>query len=66
LGNPAGIGFISETDNIIDLNLKADYRFSDKFSTFVMLNNILNRKYERFTNYPNKGLNVIGGISYTF
>ena len=57
---------LKQTDTIVDLNLKADYRFSDKFSTFVMLNNILNKKYERFANYPNKGLNVIGGISYSF
>lgn len=57
---------LKQTDTIVDLNLKADYRFSDKFSTFVMLNNILNNKYERFVNYPTKGLNVIGGISYSF
>ncbi|MDQ3292612.1 MAG: hypothetical protein M3Q05_15095 [Bacteroidota bacterium] len=64
--NLEGIKVLKKTDNIVDLNLKADYRFSDKFSTFVMLNNILNKKYERFVNYPTKGLNVIGGISYSF
>lgn len=58
--------FLQQTSNIVDLNVKADYRFTNKFSTFVMLNNILNNKYERFVNYPNKGLNVIGGISYSF
>ena len=57
---------LKQTDTIVDLNLKADYRFTNKFSTFVMLNNILNKEYERFVNYPNKGLNVIGGISYSF
>jgi hypothetical protein len=57
---------IVESDNIVDLNLKVDYRISEKFSTFVMLNNILGKKYERFVNYPTKGFNVIGGISYTF
>ncbi|PSR53002.1 hypothetical protein AHMF7605_05400 [Adhaeribacter arboris] len=65
-GNPAVHEVLKKTDNIVDLNVKADYRFSDKFSTFVMLNNILNKKYERFVNYPTKGLNVIGGISYSF
>src|SRR5690606_32247967 len=48
-----------ESDKIIDLNLKVDYRISEKFSTFVMLNNVLGKKYERFVNYPNKGINVI-------
>ena len=57
---------IVESDNIVDLNLKVDYRISEKFSTFVMLNNILGNKYERFVNYPTKGFNAIVGISYTF
>jgi hypothetical protein len=57
---------IVEADNIVDLNLKVDYRISEKFSTFVMANNILGKKYERFVNYPTKGFNAILGISYTF
>ena len=55
-----------ETDNIVDLNLKGDYRFSNKFSAFLMFNNLFGNKYERFVNYPTKGINVIGGISYSF
>lgn len=57
---------IVESDNIVDLNLKVDYRISEKFSTFVMLNNVLGKKYERFVNYPTKGFQAIGGITYTF
>ncbi|MBK0402877.1 hypothetical protein I5M27_07755 [Adhaeribacter sp. BT258] len=61
-----GSAAILESDNIVDLNLKVDYRISEKFSTFVMLNNVLGKKYERFVYYPTKGFNVIGGITYTF
>jgi hypothetical protein len=61
-----GSAAILESDKIIDLNLKVDYRISEKFSTFVMLNNVLGKKYERFVHYPTKGFNVIGGITYTF
>jgi len=57
---------IVESDKIIDLNLKVDYRISEKFSTFVMLNNVLGKEYERFVNYPTKGFQAIGGITYTF
>lgn len=57
---------IVESDKIIDLNLKVDYRISEKFSTFVMLNNVLGKKYERFVNYPTKGFQALGGITYTF
>jgi len=57
---------LKETDNIADLNLKVDYRFSNKFSTFVMGNNILGNQYQRFVNYPNKGLLLMIGASYIF
>ena len=57
---------LKETDDIVDLNLKVDYRFSDKFSTFVMANNILGKKYQRYVNYPTKGLQAIIGLSYSF
>jgi hypothetical protein len=57
---------LRQTDNIVDLNLKVDYRFSDKFSTFVMGNNLLGKNYQRFVNYQNKGLQAIAGISYIF
>lgn len=61
-----GDKILRETDTIIDLNFKVDYRFSNKFSTFVMANNILGNRYKRFVNYPNKGLQAILGISYIF
>ncbi|MFD2245015.1 hypothetical protein [Pontibacter ruber] len=64
--NPNGTFELRETDNIVDLNLKADYRFSNKFTTFVMANNLFGKKYERFVNYPSKSINLIGGISYSF
>jgi hypothetical protein len=57
---------LKATDNIVDLNLKVDYRFSDKFSTFVMGNNLLGKNYQRFVNYQHKGLQAIAGISYIF
>ncbi len=55
-----------ETDNIIDLNLKADYKFTNNFTVFLMANNILGKKYERFVNYRSKSINVIGGVTYSF
>jgi hypothetical protein len=57
---------LKETDNIVDLNLKVDYRISNKFSTFVMGNNLLGNQYQRFVNYPNKGIQVLFGASYIF
>lgn len=53
-------------DGIVDLNLKVDYKFSSAFSAFLELNNILSKKYQRYLYYPVKGINVIGGIAYSF
>ncbi|MBF9220320.1 TonB-dependent receptor [Hymenobacter ruricola] len=58
--------FYRATDPIIDLNLRADYRITPKISIFVMGNNLANRQYQRYYGYPVKGINVIGGASYTF
>lgn len=57
---------VQKTDAVIDLNLRADYRFSENLSFFVLGNNLLGRKYERFLNYPTKGINVLAGAGYQF
>lgn len=59
-------GETEKLDNILDLNLKLDYRFSNSFSVFVQLNNLLGKKYQRYLYYPVKGANVLAGVTYTF
>ncbi|RDV14825.1 hypothetical protein DXT99_12730 [Pontibacter diazotrophicus] len=61
-----GTSELRETDTIVDLNLKADYRFTNNFTIFLMANNLLGQKYERFVNYPSRGINIIGGVTYSF
>ena len=51
---------------IADLNLKIDYLFSKSFSAFIEVNNILSQKYQRYTYYSNKGVNVLAGLTYSF
>lgn len=51
---------------IFDVNLRTDYRYSEKFSAFLELNNLFAQKYERYLNCQNKGLNLILGITYRF
>lgn len=63
---PDGTYEFRETDNIVDLNLKADYRFTNNFTIFAMANNLFGKKYERFVNYPGKSVNLIGGVTYSF
>lgn len=59
-------GTSTELRDIIDLNLKVDYRLSQKLSSFVSFNNILSQKYERYWNYPSRGLIIMAGLTYSF
>ncbi|HTE33166.1 MAG TPA: hypothetical protein VK666_22435 [Chryseolinea sp.] len=49
-----------------DLNFKTEYLFSQSFSAFVQLNNITSNKYPLFLNYPVRGFQVMGGITWSF
>jgi hypothetical protein len=55
-----------ELDNIIDLNLKLEYLFSDRFSAFLSLDNILGKNYQEYYRYPVRGIQVMGGVSISF
>ncbi|RSK25211.1 TonB-dependent receptor [Hymenobacter metallilatus] len=68
---PTGAGLpyresVRPTDSVIDLNLRADYRIMENLSIFALGNNLIGRKYERFLNYPVKGINVLAGVTYDF
>lgn len=49
-----------------DINISLEYRYSKILSAFINLNNISSVKYQQWYNYPNYGLNVLGGFTYSF
>ena len=53
-------------DAAFDLNFKTEYLFSESFSAFIQLNNIASSKYPLFLNYPVRGFQVMGGITWSF
>lgn len=53
-------------DDIIDLNLKANYLITKKFNAVVSVNNILGKQYQQFLNYRLQGLNYTVGVAYSF
>ena len=55
-----------QTNAVIDLSLRADYRITPKFSVFAMGNNLTGRHSQRYLNYQSQGVNVIGGLTYSF
>ena len=50
----------------VDLGIGATYKINNRFSAFAKANNILNTKYSRYLYYQVIGVNVFGGISYSF
>ena len=50
----------------IDLNVKADYFLSKQVSIFLKFENILSNDYPVYLNYPVRGFQAIGGVSWSF
>lgn len=70
MGGLEGINLASGTETelatIADLSFKADYLFSPRFSTFLQFKNIFAQNYERYLNYPSRGIMIMAGITYSF
>lgn len=49
-----------------DLSLGADYKINNKFSAFAKANNIFNTNYSQYLYYRTNGLNIFGGLTYSF
>ncbi len=49
-----------------DLNLGVEYRFTKSLSFWLNVNNLANNKYYRWNNYRSYGVNLLGGVSYSF
>ena len=50
----------------MDLQIGADYSFTNRISAFIYGNNLLNQKYQRFNNYQVRAIQVIGGVGFKF
>jgi hypothetical protein len=53
-------------DTAFDMNARGNYKFTEKFSAFVGLNNFGFQKYERWFGYPVQSFNFLAGVSYSF
>jgi len=65
-----GLGTGNETTTamsaITELNLNLDYQVNDRIGAFLQFDNILNKNYERYYNYPMRGLQAKAGVSFRF
>lgn len=53
-------------NNIIDVNFKADFRFTEKIAAFAALNNIFAQSYQRYQYYGARQFNVLVGATFSF
>jgi len=61
--------YYPETTNLksyFDANFNIGYQYSERLTGFLKFNNIANQSYQKWTNYPVQGLQVLLGASYKF
>ena len=49
-----------------DVNANVGFKYSDRLTAFLKANNITNKAYEKWLNYPVQGFQVILGVNYKF
>jgi len=64
-GTSAGARTIT-LDGFTDLNVNLGYRFNNQLSIFAKGNNLLGDNYERWSNFPVQGIQVMAGATYKF
>ena len=68
INNPvsATVSEEGQLPSYFDLNLNAGYDINKKLGAFLRLNNILNKNYELYKNYPVQGFQIMAGATYKF
>lgn len=49
-----------------DVNAHVNYKYNDRLTGFVKLNNIANQNYQKWVNYPVQGFQFLLGATYKF
>ena len=52
--------------SFVDMNAGAEYRWKEKLGVYLRINNLFGNAYQQFLYYPKLGLNVAGGLNYSF
>lgn len=59
-------GELIDLDAALDLNTRLEYFVSERISVFAQLNNITSNEYPLFLNYPARGFQALGGVTWKF
>jgi outer membrane receptor for ferric coprogen and ferric-rhodotorulic acid len=55
-----------DMNNSFVLNATIQYKLTPKWSTWLKGENLLDRPYERWLDYPSLGVQLMGGVVYSF
>src|SRR5690606_9883575 len=58
--------YVVDLGVFVDVNLGFEYRYTKRLSGYINFNNILSRNYQLYHDYPLQGINIHGGITYSF
>ncbi|WP_445721878.1 TonB-dependent receptor [Flavobacterium sp.] len=53
-------------DSYFDLNAHVGYKYNDRLTAFLRGNNLANQQYNRWSNFPVQGIQVLLGANYKF
>ncbi len=53
-------------DSYFDVNAHVGFKYSDRLTAFLKANNITNKAYEKWLDYPVQGFQVVLGANYKF
>ncbi len=52
--------------NTMVINAKANYKISENWGAWLKVDNLLDKPYERWSDYPSLGVQIITGVVYSF
>jgi hypothetical protein len=59
-------GSHQKLDGAFDLNAGLEFRITKNINLWTQFNNIFNKQYQRWNQYPVYGFNFVGGIIFSF
>ncbi|MES2872274.1 MAG: TonB-dependent receptor [Bacteroidota bacterium] len=57
---------IVKIKSFMDISAGAEYRVNNKIGVFLRANNLLGKSYQKYLYYSRLGLNLFGGLNYSF
>ncbi|MEK0423292.1 MAG: hypothetical protein RLZ95_1202 [Bacteroidota bacterium] len=55
-----------DLDNVLVINASMTYKLTNHFTAWLKGDNLLNKPYQRWSNYPSLGVQLIAGVVYSF